>query len=190
MENKKTINAVIIIFAIWLILLSVLYIVLYNKSANNNSTTASSSATGITTGIINRHVSDEESSLIAINSEGKIFGKYKPEDFASFSGVFISKIVNGTSTVLVISGAPLLKQEVMSNNPPSTNFQEGIRYIEIGKNTKIVDDQGNAVQIGDLAQEDYITVIPQDITDYASSYMLAGTITVTKKTWPEGENPF
>jgi hypothetical protein len=95
------------------------------------------------------------------------------------------------SAVLIVPGYLELKSEILARETgPPPNIQMETKYIVIGKNTKIIDDQGNALKIDELAPEDYLVIIPYMAAEYSAPYMLADKITVTKKVWPEGENPF
>ncbi|MCL5017485.1 MAG: hypothetical protein M1155_02400 [Patescibacteria group bacterium] len=199
-KEGKILNIAGTVFALWLLALTIALFFLFSQSAtknsavNNNSTATATPASPVATPTTNTINPSTQLSAFAVDNNGKIFGKYNPEDFASFSGSLVSKINSKIATssndytVLIVSGYLNLKSDITAG--ANAAFQEEIKYIEIGKNTKIVDDGGNAMTAAELSPEDYLTIIPSDNTEYPGTYMLASQITVTKKVWRAGENPF
>lgn len=114
----------------------------------------------------------------SVGEGGKIFGKYTANDFDSFQGWLLSK--NKEDRIIIVSGYLTLKKEALAKGVPTPILPIEIKYINVGKNTKITDNRGTAITINDLQSENYLTIKAETATDYSNPYFLASTIIVEK----------
>lgn len=200
MENKNTLKtAGIILLLVWLLALTIAFFFLLSRPAspivNNGAAQSAAVSVPVTSPSAGEINPSTQLSSFTVDNNGKIFGKYDPKSFASFDGSLVSKVTSKIATssseytVLIVSGYLTLKNDVSSSGEAPV-FQQETKYIEIGKNTKIVDDKGNAMTAADLSPEDYLVITPSDADEYPDTYMLASQITVTKKVWQNGTDPF
>ncbi|MBU4348096.1 hypothetical protein KJ671_01135 [Patescibacteria group bacterium] len=188
MENKnsKIFILSVSVMAVWLVILTFCYLAISQKLKLSEEKTSALSEQKI---VAVKALSSSESSSKVV--EGiNIFGNYTAEDFSSFDGYFISK--NKEDHAITVIGYLMFGNEVIeklgNQLPPQTPVE--IRHIIIGKDTKIINSLGESLTIDDLASEDRLSIVPLLIENYAEPSFLASEILVTKKVWPEGENPF